>query len=65
MSGKGMRVLHILFDGPDELASRMVREHEAMEDIVLKVMDMSAGALSAAELVDEIFASDKVFSWHT
>lgn len=57
------RILHILFDGPDDMATRIIREQSA-SGMSLRVMDMSAGDLSTDDLVEEIFASDKVFSWH-
>lgn len=59
----GGRILHILFDGPDDMATRIMREQSA-SGMSLKVMDMSAGDLSSDDLVDEIFLADKVFSWH-
>lgn len=59
----GDRILHILFDGPDDMATRIIREQSA-SGMSLKVMDMVAGDITADDLVDEIFAADKVFSWH-
>lgn len=59
-------MLHILFDGPDELATRMINEqHASGMALEIKVIDMSAGEATADELVDEIFLADKVFSWHS
>jgi len=57
------RILHILFDGPDDLAARMIEGHSA-EGHSLKVIDMSEDRTDAHVLVDEIFIADKVFSWH-
>ena len=56
-------ILHILFDGPDDLAGRMIEAQE-VTGYTLKVVDMSEGAADAHALVDEIFAAEKVFSWH-
>lgn len=61
---KGGRILHILFDGPDDLADRMIEGHEALEDVALKIVDISEGNMDSHALVDEIFSADKVFSWH-
>jgi hypothetical protein len=63
MMGKGESILHILFDGPDDLASRMI-EGQRASGYSLKVLDMSEGGMDAHDLVDEIFETDKIFSWH-
>ena len=59
-------ILHILFDGPDDaIAQRMIQEHGKNSELEVSVADMSGdAACSADELVDKIFAADKVISWH-
>jgi hypothetical protein len=56
-----MTLLHILPDGPDELASRIIAV-QALEREV-RVIDLSEGAASYDELVDAIFSADWVTSW--
>ena len=60
-------ILHILFDGTDDtIAQRMIAEHGKNSELEVSVVDMSIdAALSADELVDKIFAADKVISWHS
>lgn len=58
-------VLHILFDGTgDDLARRVMEVHEKDPSLDMKVVDMKDGSTDVDELVDMIFSSDKVFSWH-
>jgi len=56
-------ILHILFDGPDDMATRVMSE-QAASGFDLKVMDMSDGSVTTDDLVVEIFKADKVLSWH-
>jgi N-methylhydantoinase A/oxoprolinase/acetone carboxylase beta subunit len=63
LTRKADRILHVLFDGPDDLARRMIKGHEAT-GADLKVIDLSEKELDARALVDEIFRAHKVFSWH-
>ena len=57
-------ILHIMFEGPESLATEMIEEHRADASIEVKVIDMLSDPVSADTLVDEIFSADKVFSWH-
>lgn len=57
-----MKVLHILFDPPDETALSVIREQSARADV--KVIEYFKGDVSAASLVDEIFSADKCISWN-
>lgn len=60
-----MKILHILFDGPDALARRIISEQDLPgSGIEAKILDMSDGSVDAGELVDEIERADKVISWH-
>ena len=56
-----MKILHILNDGPDALADRIIsvqsKEHE------VRVIDLSRKELSYEAVVDAIFSHDKVISW--
>jgi hypothetical protein len=54
-----MKILHILNDGPTDLSTQVIDAQK--QDHEVKVVELSA--LSHEELVDEIFASDKVVSW--
>jgi hypothetical protein len=56
-----MRVLHLLKDGleatPGEILELQAAEHE------VEVIDLSQPGISYEELVEKIFASDRVISW--
>ncbi len=54
-----MTILHILNDGPTDLSTQVIDVQKQDNDV--KVIELSG--VSAEELVDEIFASDKVVSW--
>ncbi|MBC8412327.1 MAG: hypothetical protein ISR96_08230 [Nitrospira sp.] len=56
-----MKILHIINDKQDDL-SRKVIEFQS-DDSELRVIELASKAVSYDELVDEIFASDKVISW--
>lgn len=56
-----MHVLHVLIDGPDKAAAA-IAELQAPEAEV-ETLDLTRPDLSYEELVDRIFASDKVISW--
>ncbi len=60
----GSSILHILFEGSEDLASEMIEVHRADSSLEVKVIDMIESPVSADVLVDEIFSADKVFSWH-
>lgn len=56
-----MRILHILNDGRETASGDVLKlqttEHE------VEVIDLTNMDVSYEELVDKIFASDKVISW--
>ncbi len=56
-----MKVLHLLHDGPEAMANRIIamqaKEHE------VTVIDLGACGISYEDLVDQIFAHDKVICW--
>jgi len=56
-----MRVLQILTDGPGTASGDVLKlqttEHE------VEVIDLTSMDVSYEELVDKIFANDKVISW--
>jgi hypothetical protein len=56
-----LSILHLLNDGGDELSSRII-ETQARQHRV-RVVNLRASELSHEQLVDEIFAHDKVVSW--
>jgi len=57
-----MKVLHILFDAPDDTALMVIREQSSTADV--KVIEYFKGDVSAESLVDEIFSADKCISWN-
>ena len=56
-----LSILHLLNDGGDELSVRIIETHA--RDHQVRVVNLRAGDVSYEQLVDEIFAHDKVFSW--
>ncbi len=54
-----MKILHILNDGPTDLSTQITDVQK--QDNEVKVVELSG--VSHEELVDEIFANDKVISW--
>ena len=56
-----MKVLHLLRDGPEATASRIIAVHAKEHQV--KVIDLGAREISYEDLVDEIFAHDKVICW--
>ena len=56
-----MKVLHLLGDGPEAAASQVIAVHAKEHQVT--VIDLSARAISYEDLVDEIFAHDKVICW--
>jgi hypothetical protein len=59
--GDTMRVLHVLKDGPEEAETAMAEMQAAEHEV--EIVDLSKPGISYEELVDRIFASDKVISW--
>lgn len=56
-----MKVLHLLRDGPEATASRIIAVHAKEHQV--KVIDLGAREISYEDLVDQIFAHDKVICW--
>ena len=56
-----LKILHLLNDGGDELSARIIETHARMHQV--RVVSLRAGDISYEQLVDEIFAHDKVVSW--
>lgn len=56
-----VKILYLLNDGastaPNEWIDALAQEHQ------VEVIDLAGKAVSYNELVDKIFASDKVISW--
>ena len=56
-----LKILHLLNDGGDELSARIIAVHA--RDHQVRVVNLRDRELSFEQLVDEIFAHDKVVSW--
>ncbi|MEJ2183511.1 MAG: hypothetical protein P8Y66_08305 [Nitrospirota bacterium] len=56
-----MKVLHILFDGPDDLSARIISAQAPAAEV--KVVDFPGSGLSYEALIEEIFGHDRVVSW--
>lgn len=56
-----MRVLHLLKDGPQAVCREIVELQAAEHEV--EVIDLTAAAVPYDELVDKIFASDRVICW--
>ena len=56
-----MKVLHLLRDGPEATASRIIAVHAKEHQV--KVIDLGAHEITYEDLVNEIFAHDKVICW--
>lgn len=56
-----MKILHILTDGHTELTKKIIEVQSKIHDV--KVIDLTKKDLPYEEVVDEIFASDRVISW--
>jgi hypothetical protein len=56
-----MKVLHLLGDGPEAKASQVIAVHAKEHQVT--VIDLSVREISYEDLVDEIFAHDKVICW--
>ena len=55
------KILHLLNDGGDELSARIIEAHAP--DHQVRVVNLRDRDISFENLVDEIFAHDKVVSW--
>lgn len=56
-----MRLLHIMTDGPAELAAQIIEAQSA--DNQVEVIDLSQDDISYEAVIDAIFSCDKVISW--
>jgi len=56
-----MHVLHVLINGPDKAAAAIAELQAAEAEV--EIVDLSRPGVSYEDLVDRIFASDKVISW--
>lgn len=56
-----MRVLHLLNDGPETAPGDILKLQAAGNEV--EVIDLSKMVIPYGELVEKIFASDKVISW--
>lgn len=56
-----VRILHILNDGEDALARRIIAAHAEQHEVC--VVDLRSREISYERLVEAIFAHDKVVSW--
>ncbi|MBL9170978.1 MAG: hypothetical protein JNN07_24815 [Verrucomicrobiales bacterium] len=56
--------LHLITQPQDSLAQEVVRQHlQAEGESQVRVIDLTAGTVDYAALVDAIFASDSVQVW--
>jgi hypothetical protein len=53
--------LHILNDAPTQLSDKIISVQS--KDNEVKLIDLSKKGISYADIVDDIFACDKVISW--
>lgn len=56
-----MKLLHILSDGPEDLAGRIAEAQSGEHEV--EVIDLSQGNVSYDDVVDAIFSCDKVVLW--
>lgn len=56
-----MHVLHLLNDGPEAAPGEILKLQAA--EFEVEVIDLSRLGISYEDLVEKIFASDKVISW--
>lgn len=56
-----LKILHLLNDGGGELSARIIAVHA--RDHQVRVVNLRGRDISFEQLVDEIFAHDKVVSW--
>jgi hypothetical protein len=56
-----MKLLHIFTDGPDDLSGRIVETQSTQHEV--DTIDLSAEDISYDEVVDAIFACDKLVCW--
>ena len=56
-----MKILHILNDGPSDLAKQVIDVQSAGNEV--KVIELSDKHMSYEAIIDDIFAYDRVVSW--
>lgn len=56
-----MRILHILNDGPTGLSDQIIGVQSKENEV--RVVDLSKKDASYEDIIDAIFAYDKVVSW--
>jgi hypothetical protein len=56
-----VKILHILKDGPRDDAGQIIAAQKQQHKV--EVIDLSAGVVSYAELVDKIEEHDRVVCW--
>lgn len=61
MGGKLVSILHILSDGALPVTAQTIDLQSRIH--TLEVVNLSEGSVDYDELVDKIFACDKVISW--
>ena len=57
----GLRILHILSDGPGGLSNRIIELQSVKNEI--SIIDLSRKTLSYDSIIDEIAACDRLVSW--
>ena len=60
-SNRIMKILHILNDGPSDLAKQVIDVQSAGNEV--KVIELSDKHMSYEAIIDDIFAYDRVVSW--
>lgn len=56
-----LKILHLLNDGGNELSARIIAAQTGPHQV--RVVNLQSGGITHEQLVDEIFAHDKVVSW--
>ena len=56
-----MRILHLLWDGRDERAEDVARLQAAQHEV--SIIDASSGDFSYEDIVEALFANDRVIAW--
>ncbi|MEJ2314409.1 MAG: hypothetical protein P8Y85_06470 [Nitrospirota bacterium] len=56
-----MKILHILSDGPTDLAARVIEAQSAEHEVA--VLDLTKGEVPYGKVIDEIFSHDRIISW--
>ncbi len=56
-----MKILHILNDGPSNLADTIIRELQKEHEI--RIIDLTKRDVPYDRIIDDIFSYDRVISW--